>query len=157
LKQLGIDAAHLVSTTPGLVWITITGHGAADDAANWVGFGDDCGVAGGLSAALREATGDTGFVGDAIADPLTGIFAALTAWERWSAGHGGRYALAMSHVAAHCLAHEQTIDPIGFSKSLVTWRASVGKLFPVVASRSVTSVASFGEHTRSIRQRFGTC
>lgn len=65
LAQLGINAAAIVRATPGLVWITITGHGAEGDAAGWVGFGDDCGVAAGLSVALRAAGGTPGFVGDA--------------------------------------------------------------------------------------------
>ena len=50
-------ATFAVGTTPGLVWITITAHGVQGEAANWIGFGDDCGVAAGLSAALHAATG----------------------------------------------------------------------------------------------------
>ncbi|MFD2430112.1 CoA transferase [Sphingobium scionense] len=46
LAQLGIDADALVRDVPGLVWVTITGHGADGDAAHWIGFGDDCSVAG---------------------------------------------------------------------------------------------------------------
>ena len=61
LAQLGIDADRIVRVTPGLVWISITGHGSVGEAGGWVGFGDDCGVSGGLSAALRSATGRSGF------------------------------------------------------------------------------------------------
>src|SRR5690606_6711881 len=52
LRQLGIDADALVREVPGLVWLTITGHGARGEAADWTGIGHDCGVAGGMSRAL---------------------------------------------------------------------------------------------------------
>ncbi len=157
LTQLGIDATQLVHGTPGLVWITITAHGAEGDAANWIGFGDDCGVAGGLSAALRDATGQTGFVGDAIADPLTGIFAALAAWESWSAGRGGRYGLAMSNVVANCLARARTEDSTTLDESLVIWGRSQGKPFSNVKQRPVHTVSALGEQTHAYRSRFSAC
>ncbi|MFT4056141.1 MAG: CoA transferase, partial [Novosphingobium sp.] len=75
LRQLGIDADALVREVPGLVWLSITGHGACGEAQHWVGIGNDCGVAGGLTRAMAEAGGGIGYVGDAIADPLTGIVA----------------------------------------------------------------------------------
>ncbi len=103
LLQLGIDADALVAAIPGLVWVTITGHGVRGDAANWIGYGDDCGVAGGLSAALFEATGEVDFVGEAIADPLTGIYAARVALEQRDRRTGARLALSMSAIAAKAL------------------------------------------------------
>ncbi len=149
LAQLGIDAAAIVRDTPGLVWITITGHGAAGTAADWVGFGDDCGVAAGLSAALRVASGRTGFVGDAIADPLTGLFAAVEAWQAWSSGLGARLGIAMSHVVAHCLAQAQSKDAAGFTDQLRRWGAAAGQPFPLVRRRSIGLLPAFGEHTQS--------
>lgn len=137
LRQLGIDANDLVRRCPGLVWLTITGHGATGPAADWVGFGDDCGVAGGLSAALRDATGQIGFVGDAIADPLTGIAAALAGWQAWQAGDAVRIGLAMRGVVAEAIAAEQQRDPAAFRDSLVRWAASVGQPFPDVSQRAV--------------------
>ena len=141
LAQLGIDVAELVRTTPGLVWVTITGHGADGEAAGWVGFGDDCGVSGGLSAALRAASGHPGFVGDAIADPLTGIFAALVAWDAWTSRRGGRFALAMSRVVARCLAEARAQDPVALELSLRAWSAAVGKPFPTVNRRPISPVS----------------
>jgi hypothetical protein len=138
LKQLGIDADRTVRDTPGLVWISITAHGATGEAAGWVGFGDDCGVAGGLSAALRSATGRTGFVGDAIADPLTGVFAAFAAWERWSKGRGARLELAMSQVVARCLATARQENPAALQSCLRTWESACGQRFPDVTRRAVT-------------------
>jgi hypothetical protein len=149
LAQLGIDAAQIVRSTPGLVWVTITGHGAAGEAASWVGFGDDCGVSGGLSAALRAASGQTGFVGDAMADPLTGMSAALVAWEAWTSRQGGRFGLAMSRVVARGLAIARDRDPSGLERSLTAWSAAAGNSFPTVSRRSIGALPSFGENTGS--------
>jgi CoA-transferase family III len=143
LAQLGIDAGEIVRTTPGLVWISITGHGAAGETAGWVGFGDDCGVSGGLSAALRGATGRTGFVGDAIADPLTGIFAALAAWDAWVSRRGVRLGVAMSQVAARCLAAAAHENPEALRSCLRSWGRAAGQPFPAVRRRSVAAESPF--------------
>lgn len=144
LKQFGIDADRIVLDTPGLVWISITAHGATGEAASWVGFGDDCGVSGGLSAALRSATGRTGFVGDAIADPLTGVFASLAAWEAWTSGRGARLELAMSHVVARCLAVARHDNHAALQSCLRMWQSARGQPFPNVARRSVNARPPFG-------------
>lgn len=145
LAQLGIDAAALVREVPGLVWITITGHGVVGDAANWIGFGDDCSVAGGLSAALRDATGAIGFAGDACADPLTGIHAARMAIARCRSGQGGRLVLSMSGVVAAALAAERLRDAVALAESLGNWAEAVGRPFPAVAPRAAGHAAAFGE------------
>lgn len=150
LAQLGFDAAEIVTRTPGLVWITITGHGATDEPANWVGFGDDCSVAAGLSAALRAVTERTGFVGDAIGDPLTGIFAADAAWRAWTSGLGGRIGIALSGVVACCLARCRERDPELLNEHLQNWSASIGRPFPAVQRRNIGSACSLGEHTHRV-------
>ena len=155
LTQLGIDVAQIVRNAPGLAWVTITGHGDAGEAANWVGFGDDCAVAGGLSAALRAATGRTGFVGDAIADPLTGMSAALVAWDAWTRRRGGRFVLAMSQIVARCLATLRENDPAALNATLTAWSAAVGEPFPTVQRRPIGTLPAFGEHSRSCLFRAG--
>ena len=81
LDQLGI-------TRDGpRVWLSITGHGFADPQRNWVGFGDDAAVAGGL--VVHDDNGEPCFLGDAIADPLTGIAAARAVTE--ALHEGGRW------------------------------------------------------------------
>jgi CoA-transferase family III len=129
LRQLGIDADALVDEVPSLVWATITGHGVAGEAANWVGFGDDTGVAGGLSAALRDATGKTGFVGDAIGDPLTGIDAARRIIAQRAKGQGARLILSMAGVVAGALAEERARDEAGVTRALEDWSAAEGQAF----------------------------
>ena len=147
LAQLGIDADAIVQATPGLSWLTITGHGAEGEAANWVGFGDDCGVAGELSAALRAASGRPGFVGDAIADPLTGIRAAGAAWQGWASGRGGRIGLSMRGVVAEALAEARSENAAALDRALVAWSAAAGSPFPIVRRRAVDRVSPLGADT----------
>ena len=157
LAQLGLDAEHWVRTSPGLVWLSITGHGAEGESAGWVGFGDDCGVAGGLSAALRAASGRSGFVGDAIADPLTGISAALLAWDAWKSGRGGRFGVALSRVVAHYLTAACARDPAAMERELKLWSAAEGQLFGAVRRPCTAALAKFGEHTRSQLAKVAPC
>ena len=81
----------------GRVWVRVTGHGSAGDRGQWVAFGDDAAVAGGL-VAMRD--GEPGFCGDAIADPLTGLQAALSVVESLGRGGGELLELSMAAVAA---------------------------------------------------------
>lgn len=78
---------------PGVTWVAITAHGFIGEAGLRSGFGDDCAVAGGLV----ERAGDAPrFLGDALADPLTGLEAAC----RVLAGAEGLVDVAMARVAA---------------------------------------------------------
>ena len=81
----------------GQIWLRITGHGTDGDHANWVAFGDDAAVSGGL---VRGGKDDPEFCGDAIADPLTGLHAALAVAESLSRGGGELIELSMAAVAA---------------------------------------------------------
>jgi crotonobetainyl-CoA:carnitine CoA-transferase CaiB-like acyl-CoA transferase len=99
LQQLGIDAEAWIRARPGRTWVSITGYGRSEPAANWVAFGDDAGVAAGLAAATGAADAPL-FCGDAIADPLTGLHAALAARASWRAGGGHLLDLSLCDVAA---------------------------------------------------------
>lgn len=142
LLQLGIDAAALVREVPGLVWVSITGHGALGEPAQWTGMGNDCAVAAGLSAALARASGTIGFVGDALADPLTGIVAALAAWRGYKHGEARRVALAMSGVAAAALREERDHDAAALQAELRAWGRAVGQPFPPVARRKLEAATA---------------
>lgn len=106
MHQLGIDPAVLVRARPGLTWVSITGYGRRGAAAQWIGFGDDAASAAGLATATGAlAGGDTPlFCADAIADPLTGMHAAVAALGAYRRGGGVLLALALRDVAAHALA-----------------------------------------------------
>ncbi|HVW42127.1 MAG TPA: CoA transferase [Amycolatopsis sp.] len=75
LRQLGIDADEVLACAADKCWVSITAYGRD---ANAVGFGDDVALAGGLLAFDPE-TGTPAPCGDAIADPVTGVNAALVA------------------------------------------------------------------------------
>ena len=111
LRQLGIDAAALVAADPRKTWISLTGHGRAEPQAQWIAYGDDAGVAGGLSALLHAATGRWLFCGDAIADPLAGLHAAFAAWAGWRRGGGGLVDLSLVGVVRRVAAFECSNAP----------------------------------------------
>jgi hypothetical protein len=73
LQQLGIDAEQILTEERPRVWLSITGYGRDGVAGQRVGFGDDCAVAGGMVD--YSPTGPQ-FLGDAIADPVTGLVSA---------------------------------------------------------------------------------
>lgn len=145
LLQLGIDADQLVRETAGLVWITITGHGVAGEACNWIGFGDDCSVAGGLSAELFAVTGKLGFAGDACADPLTGIYATREAIEHHERRSAARIIISMSGVVADALATEREGNPTALRHALMKWAEAQGEAFPSVPMRPSGPAAATGE------------
>lgn len=107
LRQMGISAEELIADQPGLSWISITGYGRNDEQADWVGFGDDAAIAAGLSGLMQAVSGESMFVGDAIADPLTGLHAALVAWHSHRNGGGQLISLALRDVTAHCASFDQ--------------------------------------------------
>lgn len=137
LRHLGIDADALVREVPGLVWLSVTGHGATGEPANWVGIGNDCAVAGGLSRALAEVTGEIGFVGDAIADPLTGITGAREALRAYEGGEAQRIGLSMSAIVAMVLAEERAFDAALLEAELRAWGGACGQPFPCVPRRAL--------------------
>ena len=104
LRQLGIDAEHAVRRGPQL-WVSITAYGRTPPHDRRVGFGDDAAAAGGLVG--RTPSGDTVFLADAIADPLTGLTAAATVAELLA--RGGRYVvdIALARVAAALAADQR--------------------------------------------------
>lgn len=79
------EAWDFAAARPGLVWIAITGHGWTGPGAQRAGFGDDAAVAGGL---VDWAGDEPRFAGDALADPLTGLAAALADLDAMQRGGG---------------------------------------------------------------------
>lgn len=106
LEQLGLVPA------PGRSWLTVTGYGWTGPRRNWVAYGDDAAVAAGLWAGPPSAPV---FCGDAVADPLTGLHAAVAALAVLiSSRHGGRAAhldLSLHQVAAHLKARLPRVLP----------------------------------------------
>ncbi len=132
LARRGVGPAD-TGQRDGRVWLRITGHGADGVQADWVAFGDDAAVSGGLVGGTdREPV----FCGDAIADPLTGLHAALAVVESLSRGGGELVELSMAAVAAtyatgnredetRCTATPKPSDP---ASGLGADNAAVGRL-----------------------------
>jgi hypothetical protein len=125
LRQLGIDADKVLEARPRLVWVSITGYGRAEPEANWIAFGDDAAVAAGLSYVMQEAHGASMFCGDAVADPLTGLHAALAALAFYRQGRGGLIELALKDVVAHCALFSPPHD--GWRARTAAWTAYLSK------------------------------
>jgi hypothetical protein len=137
LAQLGIDAASLVESVPGLTWVSITGYGRSEPGAGWVAFGDDAGVAAGLAVATGPKEGPPFFCGDAITDPLTGLHASVSALASWNGGGGHLLDLALCDVAAHTLGFDGTA-----SEARIRRAAGSGDTWEVVAGRERAPVAA---------------
>jgi hypothetical protein len=91
LARRGLGPDH-VAPRPGRIWLRINGYDTPRPA-----FGDDAAVAGGLVGAAVDGPV---FCGDAIADPLTGLDAALAVAESLGRGGGELVHLSVATVAA---------------------------------------------------------
>ena len=111
LRQLGVVAEDLLRERPHLTWVSLSGYGRAPEWEQAIAYGDDAGVAGGLSALLQAAHGEPLFAGDAIADPLTGLHAALVAWAGWQQGGGRLWALSLAGVVRAVCDFDPVPDP----------------------------------------------
>lgn len=99
LVGLGLDRQSLTITKPQ-VWLSITAYGRTPPADQWVGFGDDVAVSAGLLD--WDEAHQPVFVGDAIADPLTGVYAALAVTDVMAEGKSGLLDFPMAAVAERC-------------------------------------------------------
>lgn len=127
MTQFGFDVPALVRRRKNLTWLSITGYGRLEPEANWIAFGDDAAVAAGLAIfCADDATVKNMhcnerhkdhrdlrpiFCGDAIADPLTGMHAALAAQASWQTGGSRLLDISLRNVAAHAL---------GFARNVAT-------------------------------------
>jgi hypothetical protein len=100
LEQLGLDPVQFAAR--GGVWVSITGYGRTGPRADWVAFGDDAAVAGGLAAAAGAPDAPR-FAGDAVADPLSGLAGAVVATRLVRSGRAGVVDVAMAGVVNRAL------------------------------------------------------
>lgn len=97
LGQLGIQAESFVEEH-GVTWVGLTGYGRQEPEAGWVAFGDDAAAAAGLVATAADGT--PCFCGDAIADPLAGLHAAVASLATWAGGRARLVDISLYGVAA---------------------------------------------------------
>ncbi|MEE3065909.1 MAG: CoA transferase [Actinomycetota bacterium] len=93
LTRRGLGPDHIVPRA-GRIWLRISGY---DQNPGRPAFGDDAAVAGGL---VGVAADGPVFCGDAIADPLTGLQAAVAVAESLARGGGELIQLSMAGIAA---------------------------------------------------------
>lgn len=155
LRQMGIDAEQLVSTVPGLTWVGISGYGRTEPEANWVAFGDDAAVSAGVAAACGNPPV---FCGDALADPLTGMHAALASLAFWRGGGGKLIDLSLCAVTAHCLNYGPPVPRAEVAACDGRWQMKINSKVVAVARpeprfAAVPSAAA-GRDTRAILEEF---
>lgn len=156
LARFGIDAGQAVEA--GTTWISITAAGRNSDQ---VGFGDD--VAAGVGMVVYEADGTPLFCGDALADPLTGLTAAVLALTAPEAGPGVLHDLAMSDVVAGALgpgpAGDTTVPTAVPHRSGTGWEVETERgVRPVALPRHRTphgEAPAMGEDTHSVLRGIG--
>ncbi|OBA93061.1 acyl-CoA transferase, partial [Mycobacteriaceae bacterium 1482268.1] len=141
LTRRGLSA-HQVHGRAGRIWLRITGYGTEGQCADRVAFGDDAAVAGGLVGA------GVVFVGDAIADPLTGLAAAQAVLTSLARGGGEIIEVALAEVAA------------GYAGSplSVTSRSGEQPRVPAPAPRHAPELGADNERVRRlVESRLATC
>lgn len=160
LQQMGIDAEACVAQQPGLSWISITGYGRRGGHGMRAAYGDDAAVGAGLAWMMAATHGAPGFVGDAVADPLTGLHAALCAWSGWLSGRGGLWSLALQQVVAHCIGAGADTSPSAMRARRDEWWAAIETAGAVVQPPSArvptAQAAALGADTERVLAGSGT-
>ena len=148
LRQLGLDAEEYVAA--GAVWASLTGYGRTGEDAQRAGYGDDVAAAAGLVAYCGDAPYP---VGDAIADPLAGAYAAAAVAAALLSPRGQLLDISMYDVAA--TAGNATTDPAEVvATGPGTWAVRTAQdLVPVGPPRARlprSAAARLGQHTRAV-------
>jgi crotonobetainyl-CoA:carnitine CoA-transferase CaiB-like acyl-CoA transferase len=163
LAQLGLDPRAWLAERRGRSWLSITGYGRDDPAPGRVAFGDDAAVAAGLAHATGGADGPL-FCGDAIADPLAGLHAALALAASQQAGGGHLIDVSLHDVTAHAAGFVPArreparvlADGDGFVVECAGRREPVAR--PRASRRPAVRARSLGVHHPSlIRELFRRC
>jgi hypothetical protein len=148
LEQLGVDAA--ANAARGAVWISITGYGRIAEPGR-VGFGDDVGVAAGVYA------GDEGqplFCADAIADPITGLYAAVAGLAALRNGRGALIDVPMASVARLARGDDRRPEREAVQRD-GRWLLDDVPVAAPRARRSPGPAAPFGAHTELVMSEIG--
>lgn len=154
LARRGIDAAALVAA--GTTWTSITAYGRTGPFADRIGLGDDVAAAAGLVAQGNLVPVPCG---DAIADPLTGVHAALATAASLLSQRSHLIDIAMRDIAAVTARSE--VEPhvtVWDPSTRAWWIDTPGGPFRVLEPRArapVGNAMSLGADTGRVLQRFG--
>ena len=123
-------------------------------------FGDDAAVAAGLAAATGAPDGPPIFCGDAIADPLAGLHAALVALASFRRGGGHLLDVALRDVVAHLLvrggsAREARVERAGSGWEVVAGGGAPGGAAAARASGARGRARSLGADTETVLAELG--
>lgn len=153
LRQLGIDAESLVRTRPDLTWIALSGYGRDEPHANWIAYGDDAAIDAGLARVMRDASGEAMFVGDAIADPIAGLHAAVLAWWSWRRGGARLIEVSLSGCVRHLIEWGAAGDWRARAAAWNTVLRRAGRETAAPVARAAhAAAASLGAHTAEVRR-----
>lgn len=153
LRNAGIYAEQWVQSQPGRVWLSITAYGRDSINGERIGFGDDTAAAAGLSHIMHEATGRYQFAGDAIADPLTGIHAALLVWQSLMTGGSELISISLRDTVSWCLHQELNRSRRDVLEHCLRWQQlgnGIGQLFPSGIRTPSAACAAPGQHNQAI-------
>ncbi|MEZ5532652.1 MAG: CoA transferase [Steroidobacteraceae bacterium] len=128
LRERGIVAEQCVARRPGLTWVSLTGYGRDEPGSDWVAFGDDGAVAAGLSSLMQQLTGAPLVCGDALADPLAGMHAALAGLASHRGGGGHLIEITLRDVVAHGIAFGQPRTEAAMRERWRAWTAEARAL-----------------------------
>ena len=110
---------------------------------------------------MRDAYGSMMFCGDAIADPMTGLHAALAAWGKWNEGGGVLLDISMNAVMAHAIAFDSFVLEAGknaIRDRALNWSVITEEDKTLYAMRSpVGRTHSLGEDTTAVFSRLAIC
>ncbi len=159
LRQLGIHAGQLMAANPRLTWIAISGYGRGEPQENWIAYGDDAGIAAGLVTLMEETTAEPMIVGDAIADPLTGLHAALVAWASHLGGGGRLVSLNLCDVVRSCIHADLPADAGARRSRHAEWSAVLAAASvipaPPHARKTQGRARPLGADTASVLRELG--
>lgn len=138
MAQLGVDVEATVDA--GTSWVSITGYGRTGPWSDQPAFGDDAAAAAGLLA--WDSDGPVP-AGDAIADPLAGLHAAVGAVAALSGDHAWLVDVAMRDVAL--VAARLPVPPGAPPRDSVRPRArQAGGVGPALGQDTDRVLAEFG-------------
>jgi crotonobetainyl-CoA:carnitine CoA-transferase CaiB-like acyl-CoA transferase len=99
MRNWGLDPVRLTSEKADGAWVAISAYGRAGPWQQRVGFGDDAAAAAGMVCV--GADGKPRFVADALADPVTGLHAAVAALAAWVGGGSYLFDVPLRETVAH--------------------------------------------------------
>jgi crotonobetainyl-CoA:carnitine CoA-transferase CaiB-like acyl-CoA transferase len=153
MEQLGIDPLEVVGG--GTTWVSVTAYGRGGSRSNRVGFGDDVAVSAGLVAGANDAPL---MCGDAAADPIAGLHAAVAAAGSLLSGRSHLVDVSLRAAASATLAGGREQELVASAAGQEWVLHTEGGSVPVAAPRSRAATVDtrpFGADTEAVLAELG--